>query len=92
MHARVLCEALKNDVIAGAAPDTFEEESPDPSNPLLKMKQVMITPHIGGSTQECLTSIAIVAAKDIAKVLRGELPENSVNREILAKRERTRQE
>ncbi len=81
-----LCSALENGVIAGAALDTFEEEPLDSSNPLLKMDKVVITPHIGGSTRECLTFIAVVGAKDIAKVLRGEFPENLVNRDILTKR------
>ena len=78
-----LYKALKENRIAGAALDVLEKEPPTSSNPLLQQHNVVITPHMAGSTRECLQTIAKTAAEDIAAVLRGELPKNLVNVEAL---------
>jgi D-3-phosphoglycerate dehydrogenase len=43
-----LVEALRAGVIAGAGLDVFEQEPPDPDNPLFKLQNVSVTPHQAG--------------------------------------------
>ena len=45
-----LIAALQNGEIAGAGLDVFEEEPTDPENPLLKMDNVVVTPHSAGTS------------------------------------------
>jgi phosphoglycerate dehydrogenase-like enzyme len=47
-----LYEALRDKVIAGAGLDTLAVEPIDPSNPLLELENVVITPHCGGNTAD----------------------------------------
>jgi D-3-phosphoglycerate dehydrogenase len=47
-----LIEALRAGTIAGAALDVLAEEPPAPDNPLLKMENVLLTPHIAAFSDE----------------------------------------
>ncbi|MGF1726957.1 phosphoglycerate dehydrogenase [Photobacterium nomapromontoriensis] len=66
-----LCSALESNHIAGAAVDVFPEEpqtNSDPfESPLAKFDNVLLTPHIGGSTQEAQANIGIEVAGKMAK-------------------------
>ena len=66
-----LCEALESKHIAGAAIDVFPVEpktNADPfESPLLKYDNVILTPHVGGSTQEAQENIGIEVAGKLAK-------------------------
>jgi len=64
-----LIKALKQRWIAGAGLDVFEKEPPAPNNPLLKMKNVVLLPHIGSATFLTRTKMAEVAAKNLLNVL-----------------------
>lgn len=77
---RDLEAALESGHLAGAALDVLESEPPDFSSPLFRMPNVVITPHMAGSSYESLATIARRAAEDIARVLRGEGPLHAVNR------------
>jgi D-3-phosphoglycerate dehydrogenase len=72
-----LYEALKNGVIAGAALDVMQTEPPDPSNPLLRLDNVVITPHIGSATLEGFRRVFTAAADRVCECRDG--------REILCK-------
>lgn len=74
-----LVEALKSGRIAGAAIDVFEEEPVTPDNPLLKLDNVLLSPHNAGHSIEAAQNMSMVAA-DVIRVLKGEAPEFPVNR------------
>lgn len=78
-----LIEALDNEVIAGAALDVLETEPVLPDNPLLEMDNVIITPHMAWYTEESEIKLRSTAAKDVAKVLTGQHPDNPVNKDML---------
>jgi glyoxylate reductase len=64
-----LIRALKQRWIAGAGLDVFEKEPLSPNNPLLKMKNVVLSPHIGSATLLTRTKMAEVSAKNLLNVL-----------------------
>jgi phosphoglycerate dehydrogenase-like enzyme len=66
--------ALASGRLAGAGLDTFWEEPWDPADPLYAREDVIVLPHVGGSTEEAFTAIAQVVVENIARVLRGEAP------------------
>ncbi len=78
-----LVEALKEGQIAGAGLDVFEREPPLGS-PLLELENVVLTPHIGASTQEGQRRTGLLAVEQLLKGLGGEEPEFLVNREVLS--------
>jgi len=79
-----LAEALRSGRIAGAAVDVFDTEPPDFSSPLFNVEKITMTPHIGAYTVEAIRRMDCIAAENIAKVLRGEIPDYVVNREVLS--------
>jgi len=76
-----LLEALREKRIAGAALDVLVKEPPGDS-PFLKFDNVMITPHMGGSSQEASARVARVAVQNVVEVLQGGRPERTVNKEV----------
>jgi D-3-phosphoglycerate dehydrogenase len=74
-----LAAALKGGRLGGAALDVLEGEPPDPNSPIYDAPNIILTPHMAGSTYECLQSIARTAGEDIARVLQGEAPRFPVN-------------
>jgi D-3-phosphoglycerate dehydrogenase len=78
-----LVEALEKNMIAGAALDVFAVEPVRPDNPLLKLKNVIVTPHIAGMTYDVRVKSMEILVNDVIRVLKGEIPENLVNREVL---------
>lgn len=63
-----LAEALQSGQIAGAAIDVFEKEPPA-SSPLLGLPNVVLTPHLGASTFEAQTRVAIAIAEQVRDFL-----------------------
>ena len=78
-----LIRALEAGRIAGAALDVFEQEPIDPSNPLLRMENVIVTPHSLCWTDECFGNMASIGLASIADVCEGRLPECIVDRNVL---------
>jgi phosphoglycerate dehydrogenase-like enzyme len=76
-----LARALKDHKIGGAALDVFAEEPISGANPLLglKDKNLILTPHIAGATNESKMRIISAAINNIVKVLNGEKPDFIVN-------------
>lgn len=81
-----LVDALANRTIAGAALDVLETEPATPDNPLLKLDNVIITPHMAWYTEEAEVKLRSTAATDVARVLTGHPPDNPVNAEALNKK------
>lgn len=73
-----LIKALGEKQIEGAGIDVFEFE-PEISDGLKKLKNVVLTPHIGNATYEARDAMAIMAAGNIVKVLNGEAPSYVIN-------------
>lgn len=73
-----LAKALANGKISGAALDVFIEEPPF-NSPLLDFDNVIVTPHLGASTQEAQVNVAIEIANEIVYVLTGGLAKNAIN-------------
>jgi len=73
-----LVEALRLGKVAGAALDVFEEEPLDPGSPLASMDNVILTPHLGASSNEAMERMAVQVAEGALKVLRGMAPDNPV--------------
>ncbi len=77
-----LIEALQSGKIAGAGLDVFESEPPAKDNPLLKMPNVILSPHMGGATEESMERMATHAAAEILAVLKGDRPKYLNNPQV----------
>ncbi|MDP3920207.1 MAG: phosphoglycerate dehydrogenase [Candidatus Omnitrophota bacterium] len=73
-----LVAALKSGKVSGAALDVFEQEPPV-NNPLLKMTQVISTPHLGAATQEAQDHVACDVARQVVDALNERAIKNAVN-------------
>jgi len=70
-----LLEALQQKRIAGAGLDVFEKEPVDPGNPLLKLENVVASPHSAGTTWDTWFRRADFAYKNMKRVWEGEAPQ-----------------
>ncbi len=77
-----LIKVLKQNLIAGAGLDVFEQEPTPPDNPLLSMDNVIATPHAGGESTASGHDSNRVASEQAAAVLRGQWPSRLVNPEV----------
>lgn len=84
VNERHLIDALRRRWLAGAGLDVFEKEPPSPNNPLLKMKNVVLLPHIGSASFSTRTKMAEVAAKNLLSVLNGKSPIYLANPEVVS--------
>jgi D-3-phosphoglycerate dehydrogenase len=75
---QALVASLRDKRIAGAAIDVMEQEPPRTDHPLLRLDNVLLTPHIGGSTREAQSRGEWGAAEEVVRVLSGERPLNAV--------------
>ncbi|TET07671.1 MAG: C-terminal binding protein [Candidatus Atribacteria bacterium] len=71
--------ALKEKWIAGAALDVMEKEPPDWESSLLKLNNLIITPHISFYSEESYVELKTKTAKAVLSVLKGGLPRAMVN-------------
>jgi D-3-phosphoglycerate dehydrogenase len=78
---QALIEALKNRRIAGAMLDVYEHYRIEAGHPLLALDNVLLTPHLAGSTRESRARASVRAADETLRMLAGERPRNLVNPE-----------
>lgn len=72
-----LIEAIGSGKVAGAALDVFESEPY--TGPLLEIEQVVVTPHLAGSTTEAQDRAGLIIAEQVAAALDGQLVQTAVN-------------
>jgi D-3-phosphoglycerate dehydrogenase/(S)-sulfolactate dehydrogenase len=76
---RALADALAAGHLGGAALDVFEQEPPPADHPLFRLDGFVATPHIGASTEEAQSAVAVAVAEQLAAyLLHGEV-KNAVN-------------
>ena len=73
-----LTYALRKKIIAGAALDVYQNEPIGKDHPLAKMKNVVLTPHIGSSTDETRQKMAEITVQNLILSLQGKNPIYSV--------------
>ncbi|MGB5694787.1 MAG: phosphoglycerate dehydrogenase [Polyangiales bacterium] len=74
-----LARAVTEGKIAGAALDVFGKEPIDPGHPLLKLENVLCTPHLGASTSEAQERVAVEIAEQVIAYLQLGIVKNAVN-------------
>lgn len=75
--------ALESGRVAGAALDVVEGEPIGSDHPLLRFPNVLIVPHIAAYTYETLRRMGDKVVSDVERVVRGEVPEEVVNPEVI---------
>ena len=73
-----LLQAIEEGRVAGAAIDVFSQEPPTDS-PLLQCEKIIVTPHLGASTAEAQTGVAVDVAEQVVAVLKGQPARYAVN-------------
>jgi D-3-phosphoglycerate dehydrogenase len=76
---QALINAIKEGKVAGAAIDVFEKEPLSADNELLKLDNVITTPHLGASTEEAQVNVAIEVAEIVRDALLGKGIRNAAN-------------
>jgi D-3-phosphoglycerate dehydrogenase len=74
-----LAEAIKEKKIAGAALDVYQTEPPAKDHPLFGVENVVLTPHLGASTDEAQTAVSVEACKSIVAYLKNGEIRGAVN-------------
>ena len=82
---RALVKALQEGWIAGAGLDVLEEEPAAPTNPLLRMDNVILTPHVASASARFDPERKRRVGRELALVLSGRWPRSCVNPSVLEK-------
>lgn len=77
--------ALQEGRLAGAALDVLEMEPPSLSHPLFSLENVIVTPHAASYSEEAMLNMRRFAAEQVVMVLKGSVPTNLINKEVLEK-------
>lgn len=83
MEEKSLIKALNEGIIGGLGSDVIEGEPIDEHHPLVSYKNVVVTPHTSAYTYECLKGMGDKVVSDVEKVLRGENPDNVINKDLI---------
>ena len=83
VNTAALTAALQKGEIAGAGIDVLETEPPEADETLLTLDNVVITPHAAFVSEESIHELEVTAARCVAQVLTGQLPESVVNPSVL---------
>lgn len=80
---KALTDLLQKQAIAGAGLDVFDVEPVSPDDPLLKLDNVIVSPHAICWTDECFYGIGSSACQSLVDVATGKAPTYVVNRDVL---------
>lgn len=83
LDQKSLYQALINKRIAGAGLDVFQQEPIPLNDPILKLQNVILTPHIGSGTVETRLSMSLMAVNDVMRVLEGKRPIHLINKDLV---------
>ena len=72
--------ALDSGIIAFAGIDVFEKEPPELSNPLIKNKRVVLSPHAATFTKECLENMALETAQNLIDFFENKIDDTKIVR------------
>jgi D-3-phosphoglycerate dehydrogenase len=81
---KALTKVLQERRIAGAGLDVLEQEPPDADDPILKLDNVVLTPHALCWTDQCFAGNGAADVKAVIEVQHGREPRGVVNREVLS--------
>ena len=81
-----ITEALQQRKIRGAALDVFDKQPLAADHPLMRLDNVVLTPHQAGLTVEAVERMSEGAAHEVVRLLKGERPLNFVNPEVWERR------
>jgi len=82
VNETALVTALKEDWIAGAGLDVFEQEPTDPGNPLFSLDNAVVTPHISSSAEGAGERCWQYGLETVVDLANGHWPRSYVNREV----------
>jgi D-3-phosphoglycerate dehydrogenase len=85
VEEKELIQALNEGQISGAGLDVLEKEPPGPDNPLLKMDNVILSPHVAFYSEESIRELKRRAVEGVSAVLLGKWPRVVVNREVIGR-------
>lgn len=74
-----LCEALKQGTIFAAGLDVTDPEPPDPANPMLRLPNIIVAPHIASATVQTRNAMATIAAENLLAGISGKPLRHCVN-------------
>jgi D-3-phosphoglycerate dehydrogenase len=86
VHTADMIEALKSGQVGGYGTDVLDEEPPRADHPLLKLPNVVCTPHIGSRTAESVQRQAVAAVTNLIRAMHGEKPLAQINPEVPVKK------
>ena len=81
-----LYDALSKGILAGAGLDVFYDEPLPADNPLRKLSNVVLTPHMAGGSRDTATRVFTWCFDNVVRIKKGEKPINVVNPAVLEKR------
>jgi len=87
-----LFKALEAGWLAGAGLDVFEKEPARPDNPLFKLDNVIVTPHIASYCEASYARLKQSVGREAARVLKGRWPRNLVNKDVKPKADLSRED
>jgi D-3-phosphoglycerate dehydrogenase len=86
VDAAALVEAVSGGHLRGAAMDVFDKEPLPAGHPFTTTEGILLSPHIGGATEEALERTAVETARQVVDVLQGRRPEHLVNPDVWERR------
>lgn len=88
---KALYKALKEGWIAGAGLDVFEQEPTPSDNPLLKLDNIVVAPHISSASLETRSQMSQMVADNLIAFFQGKKPPNLINQDVMKVRPLSKQ-